>query len=63
VYNRWGEPVFEAKDKNFLWNGGYNNNLSQPLPGGTYVYLVRYVSTFHPDQGVQEYRAGVVLLR
>jgi gliding motility-associated-like protein len=63
VYNRWGEPVFEAKDKNFQWNGGYKNNLSQPLPGGTYVYLVRYVSTFHPDQGVQEYRAGVVLLR
>jgi len=63
VYNRWGEPVFEAKDRNFQWNGGYKNNANQPLPGGTYVYLVRYVSTFHPDQGVQEQRAGVVLLR
>ncbi len=63
VYNRWGEPVFEAKDRFFQWNGGYKNNASQPLPGGTYVYLVRYISTFHPDQGVQEQRAGVVLLR
>jgi gliding motility-associated-like protein len=63
VYNRWGEPVYEAKERNFEWNGGYKNNLSQPLPGGTYVYLIRYVSTFHPDQGVQELRRGVVLLR
>jgi len=63
IYNRWGEPVFEAKEKNFQWNGGYKNNPNQPLPGGTYVYLVRYVSTFHPDQGIQEQRAGVVLLR
>jgi len=63
VFNRWGEPVFEAKTRNFEWNGGYKNNPGQPVPGGTYVYLVRYVSTFHPDQGVQERRAGVVLLR
>jgi len=63
IYNRWGEPIFETKDRNFQWNGGYRNNANQPLPGGTYVYLVRYVSTFHPDQGVQEQRAGVVLLR
>ncbi len=63
IYNRWGEPIFEAKERNFQWNGGYKNNPNQPLPGGTYVYLVRYVSTFHPDQGIQEQRAGVVLLR
>ncbi|HLZ17048.1 MAG TPA: gliding motility-associated C-terminal domain-containing protein, partial [Cyclobacteriaceae bacterium] len=63
VYDRWGEAVFESNDKKFQWNGGYKNNPSQPLPGGTYVYLVRYVSSFHPDQGVQEQRGGVVLLR
>ena len=63
VYDRWGEAVFESKDKKFQWNGGYKNNPNQPLPGGTYVYLVRYISTFHPDQGVQEQRGGVMLLR
>lgn len=63
VYNRWGEAVFESKDRNFQWNGSYKNNGGQLLPGGTYVYLVRYVSSFHPDQGVQELRGGVVLLR
>lgn len=63
VYNRWGEAVYESKDEKFKWNGGYNNNLGQPLPGGTYTYLVRYISSFHPDRGIQEQRGGVVLLR
>jgi gliding motility-associated-like protein len=63
VFNRWGETVYESKDDKFKWNGGYNNNASQPLPGGTYTYLVRYISTFHPDRGTQEVRRGVVLLR
>jgi gliding motility-associated-like protein len=63
VYNRWGEVVFESTDRNFHWNGGYKNNAGQPLPGETYVYLIRYVSSFHPDQGIKELRGGVVLLR
>ncbi|MBS1558024.1 MAG: gliding motility-associated C-terminal domain-containing protein [Bacteroidetes bacterium] len=62
IYNRWGELVYESKDRKFQWHGDFNGNGS-PLPGGTYTYLVRYVSTFHPDQGVQELRGGVVLLR
>lgn len=63
VFNRWGEAVFESKDKDFHWNGGYNNNPGQPLPGGTYTYVVRYSSHYQPGEGVQELRGGVVLLR
>lgn len=63
IFNRWGEAIFESKDEHFTWNGGYNNNPGQPLPGGTYTYLVRYVSSYHPERGVQEQRGGVVLLR
>jgi len=63
IYNRWGEPIFESKDENFKWNGGFNNNASQPVQGDTYAYVVRYVSSFHPEQGIKEYRGGVVLLR
>jgi large repetitive protein len=63
VYNRWGELVFESKDKNFTWNGGYNNNAGQPLPGGTYAYVFKYVSSFRPERGIQEQRGGVVLIR
>lgn len=63
IYNRWGELVFESKDRNFKWNGGYNNNPGQPLPGGTYAYIVKYVSSFRPDRGIQEQRGGVALIR
>ncbi len=63
IYNRWGEVIYESKDRYFKWNGGYKGNAGQPLPGETYVYLIRYISSYHPDQGVQELRGGVVLLR
>jgi gliding motility-associated-like protein len=63
IYNRWGELVFESTDRNFKWNGGYNNNAGQPLPGGTYAYVVKYESAFRPDKGVQEKRGGVSLIR
>ncbi len=63
LYNRWGELVFTSNDRNFKWNGGFNNSLSQPLPGGSYAYVIRYVSAFHPERGVLEKRGGVALLR
>ncbi|MFM7486794.1 MAG: gliding motility-associated C-terminal domain-containing protein, partial [Cytophagales bacterium] len=63
IYNRWGELVFQSKDRGFKWNGGYDNNPSQPLPGGTYTYVIRYESSFRPQDGVKEQRGGVVLLR
>ncbi len=63
IYNRWGELVFTAANRDFTWNGGYNNNPAQPLPPGTYSYVIQYVSAFRPDKGVQEKRGGVALLR
>lgn len=69
MYNRWGELIYQSSgldaegDKSQQWNGGYNNNLSQILPAGTYTYVVKYKSEFRPQDGVQEKRGGVVLLR
>lgn len=63
IYNRWGELVFQSNDRFFKWNGGFNNNASQLLPGGSYAYVIRYVSAFRPDLGKQEQRGGVALLR
>ncbi len=63
IYNRWGELVYQSNDRNFTWNGGYNNNLNQPLPVGTYTYVIKYVSVYRPQQGIQEKRGGVLLLR
>lgn len=37
VFNRYGQPVFTAKNYNQQWNGTYNG---KPLPVGTYYYLL-----------------------
>ncbi|MBY0435744.1 MAG: gliding motility-associated C-terminal domain-containing protein, partial [Cyclobacteriaceae bacterium] len=63
IYNRWGELVFTSNDRYFKWNGGYNNSASQPVPGGSYAYVIKYVSSFYPERGVQEKRGGVAVLR
>jgi large repetitive protein len=63
LYNRWGELVYTSSDRFFKWNGGFNNSASQPLPGGSYAYVIRYQSSFHPERGVLEKRGGVALLR
>jgi len=63
IFNRWGEMIFTSSQREFRWNGGYNNNMSQLAPPGTYSYVVRYKSSYRPEQGIQEQRGGVVLLR
>jgi gliding motility-associated-like protein len=63
IFNRWGEMVYHTIERDFRWNGGYNNNPGRPLPPGTYTYVVRYRSSYRPEQGILEKRGGVVLLR
>ncbi len=63
IFNRWGELVYQSDNRDFRWNGGYNNNQSQLLPAGTYTYVVKYKSVYRPQDGVQEQRGGVVLMR
>ncbi len=63
IFNRWGEMIFQSSQRDFQWNGGYNNNLGQLSPAGTYSYVVRYKSSYRPERGIQEQRGGVVLLR
>ena len=63
IFNRWGEMIFTSSDRQFRWNGGYNNNASQLAPAGTYSYVVRYKSSYRPEKGIQERRGGVVLMR
>lgn len=63
IFNRWGEMVYHTTERDFRWNGGYNNSFGQPLPTGTYTYVVRYRSSYRPEEGIKEKRGGVVLLR
>ena len=63
IFNRWGEMIYQSNQRQFKWNGGYNNNIGQLAPAGTYSYVVRYKSSYRPEKGIQETRGGVVLLR
>ena len=63
IFNRWGEMIYETDQRDFRWNGGYNNDFGKMLPAGTYSYVVRYKSSYRPEEGIKEKRGGVVLLR
>lgn len=40
VYDRWGNLMWEGRDKNATWDGSYDGNTVMP---GTYVYKIRYI--------------------
>jgi len=39
IYNRWGEKVFESKDKSIGWDGIYKNELLEPDVYGYYLTI------------------------
>lgn len=39
IYNRWGELIFEAYDKDFQWDGTYNGWYAQD---GTYTWKINF---------------------
>ena len=39
VFNRWGDIVYQSKPYNNDWQG--QNNDGDPLPDGTYYYVLR----------------------
>lgn len=55
VYNRWGELLFETKDKNIGWDGYYKNQL---MPQGVYVYRLELIY----DNGRRETKVGDITL-
>jgi large repetitive protein len=63
IFNRWGEIVFHSTETGFKWNGSYGGNSGEPLPGGTYAYVITYKSNNQNDPAIKEKRGGVVLLR
>lgn len=63
IFNRWGELIFQSDQLDFAWNGTYNNEDSRPLPGGTYAYRINFKSAAKPEEGIQEMRGGVTLIR
>lgn len=58
IFNRWGQLVFERAgydNVNVVWNGNYKNT-KNPLPAGTYYYVIRQ------DIGKGKLRYGQVVL-
>lgn len=56
IYNRWGQLVFETKDRTKKWDGRINGNAQE---AGTYVWMLYY--TEH-DSGKQVSQKGTTVL-
>ena len=48
VFNRWGDLVYETASYRNDWGGTYNGN---PLPNGTYFYLLQMATKGDAMQG------------
>lgn len=59
IYNRWGQLVFESKDKNIGWNGKFKNT-GDPQEVGVYVYYIEATMT---DGTTIKKKGNVTLLR
>ena len=62
IYNRWGEIVYESRDKNFKWDGTSRDG--KLLPNDTYAYVIHYHSiTDSSSLPFRVKRGGVLILR
>jgi len=57
IYNKWGEQLFESKVVADGWDGTYKGEY---VPGGTYVYLIKFRDARGQDQ---EKRGTVTVVR
>jgi gliding motility-associated-like protein len=55
IFNRWGELIFETKDKYLGWDGTFNGDRS---PGGAYGWRIDYTNS----QGESFCKYGYVIL-
>src|SRR5690606_29815570 len=60
IFNRWGEMIYQSKDKDFQWDGTFKG---QPVPVATYSYVIRYKGAEDPSNEIHEIKGGVTVLR
>lgn len=58
IYDRWGKHLYSSDDKDFQWNGQYNDN---PLPEGVYYWVVNF--KYSDSEIIEERRGNVTILR
>ncbi|MFA5575017.1 MAG: choice-of-anchor L domain-containing protein [Brumimicrobium sp.] len=57
IFDRWGELIFEAFDKDFEWDGTYGHRLAKD---GTYLWKMIYSTVNEP--GVEQIKVGHINL-
>jgi hypothetical protein len=57
IYNRWGEVIFESKDKRFGWDGQMSSGKATP---GVYVYMFIIKDLYGKEH---QYLGSVALVR
>jgi gliding motility-associated-like protein len=47
IFNRWGETVYTANDRDFIWDGTFDGVY---VPDGTYTYKINFVTNSGRDR-------------
>lgn len=59
IFNRWGEIIFESRDKGEVWDGYY---LGEPMPIGVYPWIITYEGVCG-DKGPYRMEGSVTVVR
>ena len=58
VFNRWGEKVFESREKDKGWYGRLHG---KKVPTGTYIYMLQFADDYSPD--IHILKGNFILIR
>ena len=58
IFNRWGEKIFETRDKHKSWDGKING---KQVPAGNYIYMLEFTDVYSVE--VQKLKGNFILIR
>lgn len=60
IFNRWGEIIFESRDKDHHWDGIYRE---EPMPIGVYAWIITYEGDSEEYRGPYKLEGSVTVVR
>ncbi len=60
IFNRWGEIIFESKDRSDVWDGQYKG---EPMPVGVYPWVITYEGDSEEYKGPYKMEGSVTIVR
>ena len=60
IFNRWGEIIFESKNKDYFWNGIYKGEV---MPIGVYPWIITYEGDSQEYLGPYKLEGSVTLIK